>query len=239
MLCVLVYHLILKNVIFSDPNKNTTIGDEVVTKMATVGNIGTFDSEAGSITTYLERVEMFLVANDIEAAWKAAVLLTVIGAKSYGVLHDLASPASLAEKSFDDLKKLLKDLYEPKPNTIAERYYFHKWDQKESESIHEYAAELKLLATKCDFEAYLDQALRDRFVCGLRHEPTQKRLLTETKDKLTFTAAVDIAKSVESIEKSLKDLKKKDAAVVGKLSRQRKTGSSVEQKPATCQHCGR
>ena len=74
--------------------------------MATVGNIGTFDSETESITTYLEGVEMFLVANDVEAARKAAVLLIVIGAKSYGVLHDLASPASLAEKSFDDLKKL-------------------------------------------------------------------------------------------------------------------------------------
>ena len=40
----------------------------------------------------------------------------------------------------------------------------------------EYVAELRHLATHCNFGAYLDEALRDRLVCGLRNENTQKRL---------------------------------------------------------------
>ena len=42
------------------------------------------------------------------------------------------------------------------------------------ESISEYVAELRRLATHCEFADYLQQALRDRFVCGIQHENTQK-----------------------------------------------------------------
>ena len=45
----------------------------------------------------------------------------------------------------------------------------------------EYVAELRRLATHCEFGAYLDEALRDRFVCGLKDEGTQKALLMETE----------------------------------------------------------
>ena len=48
-----------------------------------------------------------------------------------------------------------------------------------------YVAELKRLSTHCQFKDYIDDALRDCLVCGLRKESTQKRLLVE--DKLTFT----------------------------------------------------
>ncbi len=43
----------------------------------------------------------------------------------------------------------------------------------------EYVAELQCLSTHCEFRAYLPEALRDRFVCGIRNEGNQKRLLTE------------------------------------------------------------
>ena len=50
-------------------------------------------------TTYIERLEQFFVANKItEAKQKVAVLLTVIGSKSYGLLRNLVSPAKPAEK---------------------------------------------------------------------------------------------------------------------------------------------
>ena len=40
-----------------------------------------------------------------------------------------------------------------------------------------YIAELRQLATHCKFGAYLDDALRNRFVCGLRSEATQKGII--------------------------------------------------------------
>ena len=40
------------------------------------------------------------------------------------------------------------------------------------------------MSLKCKFGAYFNDALRDRLVCGLRSEATQKKLLTEAE--LTF-----------------------------------------------------
>lgn len=38
---------------------------------------------------------------------------------------------------------------------------------------------LQHVASTCDFGWFLDQALSDRLVCGLRNAATQKRLLAE------------------------------------------------------------
>ena len=88
---------------------------------------------------------------------------------------------------------------------IAERFQFHKRNQKEGESVAEHVAELKWLSTHCQFKDYLDDALRDRLVCGLRKESTQKRFLLE--DKLTFTKAVETAQNIESVDKHTLEMK--------------------------------
>lgn len=63
----------------------------------------------------------------------------------------------------------------------------------------DYAAALKRCSERCEFGGFLEQALRDRFVCGLRNRQTQKRLLTETE--LTWKKALDTAIAMESAEK--------------------------------------
>ena len=67
-----------------------------------------------------------------------------------------------------------------------------------------YVAELRRLATHCAFEAYLEEALHDRLVCGLRSESTQKRLLSEAD--LTLARAVKIAQSMEAAHKNAQAL---------------------------------
>ena len=61
--------------------------------------------------------------------------------------------------------------------------------------MSEYVAELRKLSEHCKFEAFLDDALRDRFVCGLRSEAAQKKLLFETD--LTFAKAIEIAQGID------------------------------------------
>ena len=63
----------------------------------------------------------------------------------------------------------------------------------------DYAAALKRCSKRCEFGGFLEQALRDRFVCGLRNRQIQKRLLTETE--LTWKKALDTAIAMESAEK--------------------------------------
>ena len=53
---------------------------------------------------------------------------------------------------------------------IAERFNFHRRYQQQGESVSEFAAELKKQSLNCKFETHLDEALRDRLVCGLRSE---------------------------------------------------------------------
>ena len=97
---------------------------------------------------------------------------------------------------------ILKSHFEPKLLIIAERFHFHRRSQAMEESIGEYLAELRRLSTHCSFGDYLEQALRDRIVCGIRSENIQKRLLAEAE--LTLKRVVEIAVGMEAAEKTTK-----------------------------------
>jgi len=70
--------------------------------------------------------------------------------------------------------------------------------------VLEYVAELRRLATHCEFGA-----LRDRLVCGLRSSAAQKSLLSE--ETLTLEKAIRPAQSLEAADKNTKKLKCDDA----------------------------
>ena len=59
-----------------------------------------------------------------------------------------------------------------------------------------YVAELRKLATHCNFGGNLNETLRDRLVCGLRNMQIQKRLFSEAK--LKYSKAVEIAVVMET-----------------------------------------
>ena len=59
---------------------------------ATIGSIGEFVPENETITAYLERVQLFMDANTVEEGKEVPVLLSVIGGKTYGLLHNLVAP---------------------------------------------------------------------------------------------------------------------------------------------------
>ena len=103
-----------------------------------------------------------------------------------------------------DLFATLKTDYELRPLVMEQRFHFHRRDQKSLESLAEYVAELRKASSFSESGDFLDNALWDRFVCGLHSELTQKRLLTE--ESLTFTKAIDIARGLEAADRSAKHL---------------------------------
>ena len=108
--------------------------------------------------------------NDVKDPKKqAACLITVIGASTYTLLENLLSPEKPATKKLDELIEVLQHHFQPKVITIAERFKFHQRSQADGESVVDYMAKLRHLASTCDFGRFLDQALRDRLVCGLRN----------------------------------------------------------------------
>ena len=133
---------------------------------------------------------------------QVAVFLTVAGRKVYALLRDLLAPEKPNTKTFKELAQTLKNHYEPKPVVIAERFFFHPRNQKSTKTIAEYVAELHRLATHCAFGDYLDDALRDRLVCGLLHSRTQRRLLSEAD--LSLAKAMAKAQGMEAADHNVK-----------------------------------
>ncbi len=115
--------------------------------------------------------------------------------------------------------------YEPKPLVIAERFYFHQRNQGASESVVEYVAELRRLATHCEFGTFLSDALRDRLVCGLRSAGIQKRLLSEAD--ITLKKAIELAQGMEAAEANAKKLLGGESASAVHLTGQRTNGKTL------------
>ena len=187
--------------------------------MPSLGKIEEFDPAATNITRYLERLDQYFVANGVpvdsaESHKRRATLISVVGAKTYDVLSDLCSPTIPSEKTYAQLATILKDHFAPKKLVIAERYRFHNCTQGEGESVTTFAANLKHLASTCQFGTYLNEALRDRFVCGLRSREMQKKLLTEEH---TFDDALKNALGFEAAEKDVAAFSNDGSASVNKL----------------------
>ena len=100
--------------------------------------------------------------------------------------------------------RLLNDHLSPKPLVIAEHFRFHKRDQKEGESITVYVAELRKLTEHCKFGGTLNDALRDRLICGIKNENIQKKLLSVSN--LTLQKATEISSAMETAAKNAIEL---------------------------------
>ena len=106
-----------------------------------------------------------MIANEIKEEKKiVATFLTSVGSKTYNVLRDLLAPVKPSSLKLTDLVTTLRDHYEPKPIVIAERFHFHRREQREGEGMAAYSAALKKCSERCAFGAFLEEALWDRFV---------------------------------------------------------------------------
>lgn len=176
-----------------------------------IGRIDTFDGANETWQSYKERLDQFFLANDVKNEKKVPVLLSVIGGKTYTLLRDLTNPTIPGEETYDNLIKHLKDYFNPTPLQIAERFRFHKRDQHESESVREFNAAIRKLSEYCEFGAALTDSLRDRFVCGLRNENIQKKLLSEKA--LTYEKAYEMAIAMETATKDACELQQRAQGV--------------------------
>lgn len=209
--------------------------------MSYLGQINEY-KESEDWDLYKERLVQFYIVNDIEDDKMVPALLSLVGPKTYLLLKNLTSPEEPANKTFDELCTLLQAHYKPKPLVIAERYRFHNRNQKEGESAQQFLAELRQLAMTCEFKAFLEEALRDRFVCGIRHSGIQKKLLSQAK--LTTEKALELATSIETAERDLTEIQKESqvSSVQHKKSGwhpRSQRSKSRNRTGHTCQRCGR
>ena len=153
--------------------------------MAKHGTIGEYDPDKEDWTSYTEHLCEYFIANDVKADnKKKAILLSVVGAATYQLIRNLSAPGKPADKSFEDLTKLVTTHYKPAPSVIIRRFHFNSRYRKHGESVATFVSELRRLSEHCGFGESLEEMLRDRLVCGIADGRLQHRLLAEPN--LTF-----------------------------------------------------
>lgn len=136
------------------------------------GTIGEFDSTQEDWESYVERVNLYFVANDIDdAVKKRAVLLTVCGPKTYHVIRDLVAPNSPAEVEFDAIVGVVKEHFNPTPQATVQRFKFNSRSREKGETVANFVAALRHLAIHCQFGDALNDHLRDRLIQGIEDKP--------------------------------------------------------------------
>ena len=194
------------------------------------GTIDAFNSESDSIKAYVERVQLYFSANDVPENKHVPILLSSISAPTYALLSDLLAPQLPSAQTLPVISEFLCKHYEPKWAVNADRFHFHKRDQTDGESVTDYDASLRKLAQYCKFGDHLEDALRDRYVCGLQQETIQRRPLSEVD--LTYSKAIEIARAIESADKDTKYFKYAEATIKKFIS------PTTQPKDTACYRCG-
>ena len=67
------------------------------------------------MSSYIEWTQLFFEANNIEVEKKVATFLSVVGVKTYELLHNLMAPELLEEKKVDEIMEPLKQHFDQNP----------------------------------------------------------------------------------------------------------------------------
>ena len=164
--------------------------------MAVHGTLSAYNSAAEPWTIYVERLNQYFIANDVEDSSKnRAILLAACVSKTFQLIRILTEEDPTS-KLYDDVVQFVTDYYDPKPSVIVQRYKFNSRVRGTDESFSTYVGALRQLAEHYNYKNTLSEMLRDRLVCGINHPAIQKTLLAE-KD-LTLDKDLDIARALEA-----------------------------------------
>ena len=142
--------------------------------MANHGTVGEFQAAQEDWLAYVERLQQYFTANDVDSADKQrAILLSSVGASTYRLIRNLLAPAKPTERTFKEIVDAVQAHHQPKPSVIVQRFNFHSRSRQGGESVSAYVAELRKLSEHCDFGETLNDMLRDRLVCGINDQRTQ------------------------------------------------------------------
>ena len=154
-------------------------------------SIEPWDGKPVSLRGWMDRLKQLFVLDGSTATQQVASLLVHIGTNGYQLLEDLTYPNAPSTKKFDELTKLLEEAVMPQELVIAERSKFYAVTQARNEDLLDYSNRVKRRAATCLFpDDFLDQALRDRLVCGLFDERIRALLLAEPATT-TFAQALE------------------------------------------------
>ena len=160
-------------------------------------------------------MKQFLSQTIPDVETKQNAKLRSIGEKTYRVLEDLCTPQKPSNKSLEEITQLLWEHFKPKHRVVTESFKFYNAKQEESESISNVHVCLKHLASTREFGSFLKRALRDKFMCGLKDDKIQEKLLSEDK---SLEEAFKMAKAMGLATANDVHIKEKEADEVNKMA---------------------
>ena len=213
--------------------------------MASNSTLEAFDPAVESVDDYKERFDFYCTAAGVRQDRCKALFLARVGREVFSKVKTLASPRPLTELDLPQIVELMKEHYKKDTIEIAERFKFFKRVQQEQETLANYLAELRKLAKNCNFGGYLDTALRDQLVCGLRDRKIQRELLCIPN--LTLAMASERARAAEAASRETQQLN--PAVATHQLShhgsqchrcgKQGHTGATCIHKDKRCHYCNK
>lgn len=199
-------------------------------------SIEPFDKNICSWERWVERLEgAFKVFGTVDVM-RVHLLLHYVGQSTYNTICDKLAPEKPNEKSYEALVELLQTHFDPKPLEIVENYRFHMRKQREGETAEDFIIALRKLAINCNFGPYLDTALRNQFVFGVRNAKFLNRLLE--MDDLKLDKAVKKASSMELSERGGAEIHKNTAEKILHLDASHKSKLSTNKNIQKCYRCG-
>ncbi len=209
--------------------------------MAKHGSIGEHNESMEDWTAYAERLDHYLLVNNVEdAAKQRAVLLIICGPSTYRLIRSFVAPGKLTDRSYEELKELVKVHYNPRPSAIVERFRLNSRVQQSGETIAKFVASLRQLLEHCEFGGTLDAILRDCIVCGIGDARIQRCLLSDPE--LTFERALTLAQAMELADRDTNNLQlpsTKSPAQVHNLEQKKSlTQWQTKSDLAPCYRCG-
>ncbi|KAM7285346.1 uncharacterized protein ISCGN_032291 [Ixodes scapularis] len=137
--------------------------------MPLYGRLEPFDGDGSAWPVYEEQVHVFFRANDTPEAKQRDIFLASCGTRVFSLLLDLLKPATPHVKTLGELLATLRSHFSPAPSTLMERFRFNNRSRQDGETLGQFVAALRGLASTCAFGDQLDSLLRDRFVCGINN----------------------------------------------------------------------
>ena len=160
-----------------------------------------FCADSNDWEVYAERLYQHFTANSIkDENIKVAVLLSSIGQNTYKLIRDLCFPDLPKTKKYNELCEILKSQYQIAPSIWRERKKFYSLKQINEETINEWDARVRNMATKCSFSNQLADILKHKFITGFVEGKTFYRICEE-EDTTTLDSLVSIAQKHEHIQK--------------------------------------
>jgi len=99
--------------------------------MATHGSVVQFDPAKEEWTSYIERLDYYLIANEVfDDAKKCAMLMSGCGPTVYKIIPSLVDVETRKTIKYAKLVKILVKHFNPKPSSIVQRFKFYNRTQK-------------------------------------------------------------------------------------------------------------